>query len=426
LISYHDHDMAQAEWTIPYLTAADVVNSTPIYPSPQHRTESPRRNWDTGNGELKHPSPLRPHSFGASPGSWVPLEDENGQYITPPHHHPTGIIRDSGYGSNEPSYGRPAPPPNPPVQWQAPPALYDRRPSGQTDWSQDDTLLGHDGEGKYQYGQKYREEDDGSQTPAPLYVPEFMESPMRVHPLRADDYLAQRPPTPSSSDHSLQTYVSKFKRFVNKVKDLPWNPPDRVTADYYPGLSKHTARHLKHKPLLVWRNPQVFPSGYTSSTDQGSTLYSDDSSFVDANNMPHAADPTTVLADEFEDDEDIPRSATTPQPRHTPHRTPHRTPQQTPRTHYRPDQPRTAQHTPRSNHRPSASQPNTPHRTPRTSVWHEPQQQYQPHLDQFYTGYWEDGRMPAPLATGGPRYPDGFVPYEQQHVGYLYGQPIHR
>ncbi|TFK21018.1 hypothetical protein FA15DRAFT_99357 [Coprinopsis marcescibilis] len=313
-----------ADYSRPPVPSA-IIAPIPLHPSPQYRTESPVRSFETNissrkgdNLDLSNNPYAQDHQDRRS-GYYQPSPNgqnwefkERSSFL--PHLQPVNYpVRDSGYGSAASggqiySYPQQA---VPPAQYYAAPVNLVQNYTTDHAYvqgdemesvSDDKTLLNEDDFG-YQKdyegnGGYYKAGDEGTIYQHPLYTPPHLEDPVLVRPSRADDYVAQRPQTPSSSNVSFQTYFSRFKQFVDKVRDLPWSAPERVTTDYYPGTAKHSARHLRHRPLLVWRNPEFYAEGYESSTETDSSVES--TFFADASNMPHPGNPYDLdLGDEF-------------------------------------------------------------------------------------------------------------------------------
>ncbi|KAG2007488.1 hypothetical protein CC2G_015182 [Coprinopsis cinerea AmutBmut pab1-1] len=426
----------------------------PLYPSPQYRTESPRRSWMTTGTPAMAQQPRwtidddrRPRS---TSGAAVVQQERDPahtsrymRYTHPnleqPHAdrtHSTGQkpsqVSDSGYGgsifSDPISFNRSR---VPPADYQEartqstpyPITQHDRRPSRQTEReSLAETLLDSDygyqeaNDPKYHWKGKeatyYRDDDEETLVPPQLYPPAPSELvPVMAHPRPAPDYLGQRPPTPSSSNPSIRTYISRFKRFVDKVRELPWMDPERVTVDYYPGTGKHSARHLKHRPLLVWRNPQYYPSGYHSESDTASQRTSS-SSYVDATALPQTGNRASLdLRDEF-DDVHPPRRSVAADPAREP------------------DGARTAV---AWNWDAQSSAPSVPTAPPATAQWstlrHSGPQPvvvvmgdggvpviYQPQRYSVPPMAVSEATTARTEGGGGYRFPNGYVPYHEQHT----------
>ncbi|KAJ3515668.1 hypothetical protein NMY22_g14393 [Coprinellus aureogranulatus] len=92
-----------------------------------------------------------------------------------------------------------------------------------------------------------------------------------------------RPPTPPASSTSLKSYIRRFKAFTTFLKSLKWMEKGRCTVDYYPGTAAHTARHLKHRPMIVWHARDYYGGS--------SQAYFDDSSFESDDSMQFAQQP---------------------------------------------------------------------------------------------------------------------------------------
>jgi hypothetical protein len=85
--------------------------------------------------------------------------------------------------------------------------------------------------------------------------------PVLVEPQLAPDYAKMDLLSPSTSDGSLNTYLSRVSRFFRYINELPWVAESRVTVDYYPGQPKRRLRpRPAHRPILSWYNRHVFPS----------------------------------------------------------------------------------------------------------------------------------------------------------------------
>ncbi|KAJ3899527.1 hypothetical protein F5879DRAFT_1060232 [Lentinula edodes] len=79
----------------------------------------------------------------------------------------------------------------------------------------------------------------------------------------APNYAKMGSSAPSTSEGSLNSYVSHIAHFFQHINKLPWVADSRVTVDYYPGQSPRCARSRSphRKEVLSWYNRHAFPPG---------------------------------------------------------------------------------------------------------------------------------------------------------------------
>ncbi|KAF9069217.1 hypothetical protein BDP27DRAFT_1325816 [Rhodocollybia butyracea] len=105
---------------------------------------------------------------------------------------------------------------------------------------------------------------DHQQMPMGTYV-----SPVVVEPQLAPDYAKMGPSSPTATEASMQTYMSRVAQFFRHLNDLPWVAESRVTVDYYPGQSTSRRRvrpRPAHRPVLSWYNRLAFQPGQNAGT----------------------------------------------------------------------------------------------------------------------------------------------------------------
>ncbi|KAJ3801795.1 hypothetical protein GGU11DRAFT_832046 [Lentinula aff. detonsa] len=96
----------------------------------------------------------------------------------------------------------------------------------------------------------------------PIPTPSHYVSPELVEPQLAPDYAKMGSPASSTSQVSLNSYMSRIADFFQHINDLPWVAESRVTVDYYPGQPKRHARSRPpHRKVLSWYNRHAFPPG---------------------------------------------------------------------------------------------------------------------------------------------------------------------
>ncbi|KAJ6520323.1 hypothetical protein C8R45DRAFT_56994 [Mycena sanguinolenta] len=97
-------------------------------------------------------------------------------------------------------------------------------------------------------------------------------SPEFIEPRPASDYAKMD--SPPRSEASFASYLSRIHRFFQTINDLPWVAPDRVTADYIPGKGKQaqggpTLRSRPaRKPAISWYNSDI-PPGFVDLLSSG-------------------------------------------------------------------------------------------------------------------------------------------------------------
>ncbi|KIK63150.1 hypothetical protein GYMLUDRAFT_483219 [Collybiopsis luxurians FD-317 M1] len=101
----------------------------------------------------------------------------------------------------------------------------------------------------------------------PMPIPGHYVSPILVEPQLAPDYAKMDSPSPTTSDASLNTYMSRVAKFLRQINELPWIADSRVTVDYYPGQSKRRIRpRPAHRAILSWYNRHAFLPGQNTET----------------------------------------------------------------------------------------------------------------------------------------------------------------
>ncbi|KAJ4476217.1 hypothetical protein J3R30DRAFT_415172 [Lentinula aciculospora] len=96
----------------------------------------------------------------------------------------------------------------------------------------------------------------------PVPTPGHYVSPILVEPELAPDYAKMGSPASSTSEVSLNSYMSRIAHFFQHINELPWVADSRVTVDYYPGQSKRRVRaRPAHRKVLSWYNRHAFPPG---------------------------------------------------------------------------------------------------------------------------------------------------------------------
>ncbi|KAJ7621570.1 hypothetical protein DFH06DRAFT_1341191 [Mycena polygramma] len=194
-------------------------------------------------------------------------------------------------------------------------------------------------------------------------LPGEIGSPEFVEPQPGSDYAKMSPPR---SEASFGSYLTRIHRFLQMINDLPWVATDRVTVDYIPGK----ARREEEGGLGPTARPRpgrrhAVISWYNSNAPQGSIdlLSSGSASGASAlPKFPQAKTPSTHYADDLPDIRGAPP------------------PMMAAATRGMASQP----------------QPNRPRRVPAPQYTPDPEPQPQP--DEWYHS---------------PRYPNGYVPYEQ-------------
>ncbi|KAH6910852.1 hypothetical protein BKA70DRAFT_1271635 [Coprinopsis sp. MPI-PUGE-AT-0042] len=368
-------------------TMADNSRPTAVYPSPQYQTQSPVRSWATPQQGW---APNIQPPTGSEVQFWQGQPDYRDRSAPADYAHHGGYTRPPSEVSEretvsdatlleQSEYG------HPPKS-----ATNSQTSNFYTDSNSDHSTLVHP--------QLYS-------PPAALATT----LPAYVHPGRADDYLAQRPPTPSPSNPSWDTYIHRLKKFTAKVKSLPWMPRERITVDYYPGASKLSQREHQHRLTMSWRNPEAYPTGYHSDEMDSST---DD---VSAMPRPLSTGTNLDLGDEFTDSSE-------PSPQQPPSQ-------------------RLSMEPPGFDNPVPAGYPiQRPQSTPWYSATQQPlfqqvypQQPVIPLSIPFYQPIPQTASQPnTPMhgfIPGQPMvatFPGGYVPAGQQHLGYSYGQPVHR
>ena len=199
-------------------------------------------------------------------------------------------FRDSGYDSSSRIARQTQPPPwptnvNPPAN---PPSDPSHDPS---------QLPIHEQETE-QFGQ---DDDAPGIDLYELHSPDSIPSPVSAQPVYGPDYVAMEPPTPPPSDTSLNTYISRFRQFVDEVKSLPWVAKERVTVDYYPGAnSPRLHRRFRRHPAISWHSQEYDRHNYHLAFDISGPPTSADSS-----RTPEALRPRPLaeldLGEEFDD-----------------------------------------------------------------------------------------------------------------------------
>ncbi|KAJ3889554.1 hypothetical protein GG344DRAFT_78668 [Lentinula edodes] len=103
---------------------------------------------------------------------------------------------------------------------------------------------------------------DHQSMPMPVPIPGHYVSPILVEPQLAPDYAKMGSSASSTSEGSLNSYVSRIAHFFQHINELPWVADSRVTVDYYPGQSPRRARSRPpHRKVLSWYNRHAFPPG---------------------------------------------------------------------------------------------------------------------------------------------------------------------
>lgn len=251
------------------------MSNTIYQPSPRYQTEFNVNSWhadDTSSQPFFSPLPTTQYS------------DPSRRWDRPPDLSGAGSFKDSGYASS---------PTRSKIEGQSIPPMLLETPES----SQSSTLLGYE-EDEVVGGKPQRYAAQFDRRPS-LYVPPQIPSPELVHPVPGEEYLTMRPPTPPASNTSMKSYIRRFKAFTSFIKSLKWMEKERCTADYYPGQSAHTARHLQHRPMVVWHARDYYGGS--------SAAYFDDSS-VDEDSLQFAQQPAPGqvsqlnLLDEFSDE----------------------------------------------------------------------------------------------------------------------------
>ncbi|TEB26953.1 hypothetical protein FA13DRAFT_1736962 [Coprinellus micaceus] len=256
--------------------------SNPIYqPSPRYQGQFPVNAW-TGDETSSQPffSPLPTSRY--TSGVWERPPDLSG----------AGSFKDSGYGSSQ---TRSKIEGQDPFQ-RVPPLLLETPES-----STSATLLGDEDE------QEEEEEDGFVRKPQryaaelgrrpTIYIPPEIASPELVYPMPGENYITMRPHTPPASSTSFKSYKRRFKAFVDHLKSLKWVEKERCTADYYPGTGSHTARHLQHRPMIIWHARDYY-GGNSGEFYEDSSADGESARFVHQLHPGHASDLN--LLDEFE------------------------------------------------------------------------------------------------------------------------------
>ncbi|KAJ3727967.1 hypothetical protein C8R42DRAFT_656893 [Lentinula raphanica] len=96
--------------------------------------------------------------------------------------------------------------------------------------------------------------------PMSIATPSHYVSPIVVEPQLAPDYIKMGSRSSSSTEVSLNSYMSRLAQFFQHINELPWVAENRVTVDYCPGESnKRHARSRPPRKVLSWYNRHVFP-----------------------------------------------------------------------------------------------------------------------------------------------------------------------
>ncbi|KAF7347416.1 hypothetical protein MVEN_01497500 [Mycena venus] len=90
-------------------------------------------------------------------------------------------------------------------------------------------------------------------------------SPEYVEPQPASDYAKMD--SPPRSEASFGSYLTRLHRFFQTINDMPWIAPDRVTVDYIPGKARQQTQGPTPRPRPA-RRPII--SWYNSNVPQGS------------------------------------------------------------------------------------------------------------------------------------------------------------
>ncbi|KAJ6465059.1 hypothetical protein C8R47DRAFT_1079439 [Mycena vitilis] len=200
-------------------------------------------------------------------------------------------------------------------------------------------------------------------------LPGEIGSPEFVEPQPGSDYAKMSPPR---SEASFGSYLTRIHRFLQMINDLPWVAQDRVTVDYIPGK----ARREEEGELALGPTARPRPgrrhaviSWYNSNAPQGSIDLLSSGSASGASPLPkfpQAKTPSTHYADDLPDNRGAPP------------------PMMAAATRGMASQPQ--------------PQPHRPRRVPAPQYTPDPEPQPRPQHDEWYHS---------------PRYPNGYVPYEQ-------------
>ncbi|KAJ7269249.1 hypothetical protein B0H12DRAFT_29334 [Mycena haematopus] len=95
-------------------------------------------------------------------------------------------------------------------------------------------------------------------------------SPEFVEPQPAPNYAKME--SPPRSEASFGSYLTRLNRFFRTINDLPWIAPDRVTVDYIPGNARQAGPTLRsrpaRKPAISWYNSNI-PQGFVDLLSSG-------------------------------------------------------------------------------------------------------------------------------------------------------------
>jgi hypothetical protein len=98
-------------------------------------------------------------------------------------------------------------------------------------------------------------------------------SPQYVEPQPGSDYAKMD--SPPRSEASFGSYMTRIHCFFQTINDLPWVAPDRVTVDYIPGKARQAdgptpRRRPARRPIISWYNSNI-PQGSIDLLSEGAT-----------------------------------------------------------------------------------------------------------------------------------------------------------